>query len=329
MSIPSFLKKPSFWKTYLKGAHYSHDQIPDLSGKVAVVTGANTGLGYATMVALGAHGAHVIAACRSEQRATEAIEKAKQEIKANYPNAPEPNLEFLQLDLNDINNCAQAAKNFLSKNLPLHILINNSGIMTTPFALSADGIEQQLAVNHVGHFVFTMGLLQKIKESQPSRIVVLSSIGHEGHPKGGIDFETINDETASDPVTRYGRSKLANILFAKALARRLKDERVYVNITHPGYVATELSRHGEDTFGKATAVFFEYLTMVVAMKPEVGALTQLYCATSPEIENKDIRGKYFIPIANELDPNPIAFDEDLQERLWSWTENIVREKLKA
>lgn len=151
MSIPSFLKKPSFWKTYLKGAHYSHGQIPDLSGKVVIVTGANTGLGYATMVALGAHGAHVIAACRSEQRATEAIEKAKKEIKANYPNAPEPNLEFLQLDLNDINNCAQAAKNFLSKNLPLHILINNSGIMTTPFALSADGIEQQLAVNHVGY----------------------------------------------------------------------------------------------------------------------------------------------------------------------------------
>ncbi|KAF9199297.1 hypothetical protein BGZ59_004057 [Podila verticillata] len=290
------------------------------------------------MVALGAHGAHVIAACRSEQRATEAIEKAKQEIKTNYPNAPEPNLEFLQLDLNDINNCAQAAKNFLKKGLPLHILINNSGIMTTPFALSADGIEQQLAVNHVGHFVFTMGLLQKIKESQPSRIVVLrtdlwyiknSSLGHEGHPKGGIDFESINDEKASDPVSRYGRSKLANILFGKALARRLKDERVYVNIVHPGYVATELTRHGEDTFGKATAVFFEYLTMVMAMKPEVGALTQLYCATSPEIENKDIRGKYFIPIANELDPNPIAFDEDLQERLWSWTENIVREKLKA
>ena len=139
-------------------------------------------------------------------------------------------------------------------------------------------------------------------------------MGHEGHPKGGIDFETINDETASDPVSRYGRSKLANLLFGKALARRLKDERVYVNVVHPGYVATELTRHGEDTFGKATAVFFEYLTMVMAMKPEVGALTQLYCATSPEIENKDIRGKYFIPIANELDPSKLLVLELLRDR---------------
>ncbi|KAI9239389.1 MAG: hypothetical protein BYD32DRAFT_411400 [Podila humilis] len=329
MVLPSFLKKTSFWKTYLKGAHYSHDKIPDLSGKVAIITGANTGLGYATMVALGAHGAHVIAACRSEQRATEAIEKAKQEIKTNYPNAPEPNLEFLQLDLNDINNCAQAAKNFLRKSLPLHILINNSGIMNTPFALSADGIEQQLAVNHVGHFVFTMGLLQKIKESQPSRIVVLSSLGHEQHPKGGIDFESVNDETLLDPATRYGRSKLANILFGKALARRLKDERVYVNIAHPGFVATELARSTEEVYGKFLTVVLDYLTMAAAMKPEVGALTQLYCATSPEIENLDIRGRYFIPIANELEPNPIAFDEDLQERLWTWTEDTVKEKLKA
>ncbi|KAF9303811.1 hypothetical protein BGZ74_003003 [Mortierella antarctica] len=325
----SHLTKPAFWKTYFTGARYSNDQIPDLSGKVAVVTGANTGLGYCTMVALAGHGAHVIAACRSEQRATEAIERAKQEIRTKYPNAAEPNLEFLQLDLNDINNCAQAAKNFLSKDLPLHILVNNSGIMNTPYALSADGIEQQFAVNHVGHFVFTLGLLQKIKESQPSRIVVLSSLMHEQHPKGDIDFDNINDEKTSNPGARYGRSKLANLLFGKALARRLKDERVYVNIVHPGSVATELNRSSQETFGRTAGLLLEYMTKIVGMAPEDGALTQLYCATSPEIENKDIRGKYFIPIANELDPNPIAFDEDLQERLWSWTENIVREKLKA
>ncbi|KAG0021602.1 hypothetical protein BGZ81_008845 [Podila clonocystis] len=325
----SNLKKPAFWKTYFTSPRYSNDQIPNLSGKVAMVTGANTGLGYATMVALAGHGAHIIAACRSEQRAIDAIEKAKRDIKAKYPNAPEPNIEFLQLDLNDINNSAQAAKNFLNKGLPLHILVNNSGIANTPFALSVDSIEQQFAVNHVGHFVFTMGLLQRIKESQPSRIVVLSSLAHESHPSGGIDFETINDERATSGFQRYGRSKLANLLFAKALARRLKDERVYVNITHPGFVATELNRQGEATFGKIGTKLLDTLASIVAMTPEVGALTQLYCATSPEIENKDIRGKYFIPIANELDPNPIAFDEDLQERLWSWTENIVREKLKA
>jgi len=146
----SNLKKPAFWKTFFTSPRYSHDQIPNLSGKVALVTGANTGLGYATMVSLAGHGAHVIAACRSEQRAIEAIARAKQEIKTKYPNAGEPQIEFLQLDLNDINNSAQAAKNFLNKGLPLHILVNNSGIANTPFALSADGIEQQFAVNHVG-----------------------------------------------------------------------------------------------------------------------------------------------------------------------------------
>ncbi|KAG0036608.1 hypothetical protein BGZ82_003984 [Podila clonocystis] len=323
----SYLKKAAFWKSICKSPQYSHDKIPDLHGKVALVTGANTGLGYATMVSLAGHGAYVIAACRSEQRAMDAIARAKQEIKTKYPDAA-PKIEFLQLDLNDINNSAQAAKNFVNKGLPLHILINNSGIANTPFALSADGIEQQLAVNHVGHFVFTMGLLERIKESQPSRIVVLSSLAHEAHPKGGIDFEAINDEKASSVFQRYGRSKLANLLFAKALARRLKDERVYVNITHPGYVATELNREGEETFGKFLTTIIETMTKVVAMKPEVGALTQLYCATSPDIEKKDIRGKYFIPIANELEPNPLAFNEDLQERLWTWTENLVREKLK-
>ncbi|KAF8949949.1 hypothetical protein BGZ52_004242, partial [Haplosporangium bisporale] len=290
-------------------ARYSDDQIPDLSGKVAVVTGANTGLGYGIKVALAGHGAHVIATC--------------------LPNAPEPNLEFLQLDLNDINNCAQAAKNFLKKGLPLHILINNSGIMNTPFALSADGLEQQLAVNHIGHFVFTMGLLQKIKESQPSRIVVLSSMMHEQHPKGGIDFDSINDENTSNLGARNGHSKLVIILFGKALARRLMDERVYVNIAHPGFVNTELNRLNQESFGRTSGLLLDYVTRIMGMAPDIGALTQLYCATSPGVENKDIRGKYFIPIANDLKPNPTACDEDLQERLWSWAENTVREKLEA
>lgn len=130
-----------------------------------------------------------------------------------------------------------------------------------------------------------------------------SSLAHEVHPRGGIDFKTINDVKASSAVQRYGRSKLANLLFAKALAQRLKDERVYVNIAHPGIVATELNRQGAETFGKFITTLIDTMVKVVAMKPEVGALTQLYCATSPDIEKKDIRGKYFIPIANELDPS--------------------------
>ncbi|KAF9199779.1 hypothetical protein BGZ49_010063 [Haplosporangium sp. Z 27] len=323
----SSMKQLAYWKTYFTPNRYSNDLIPDQTGKVAIVTGANTGLGYATMVALAGHGAHVFLACRSEERTLDAIEKAKQEIKEKYPQAPAPNLEFLELDLNDMNKCKKAANEFLNKGLPLHILVNNSGIMTTPFALSADGIEQQFAVNHMGHFVFTMTLLDRIKESQPSRIVVLSSHSHERPVEGGIDFDTLNDEKMSTIVSRYGRSKLANVLFGKALARRLADTQVYVNIVHPGFVATELQRHNKKFFGPMVLKFLEALTAVMAMTPEVGALTQLYAATSPEIEDKDLRGRYFVPIANEIQPSPYALDEELQEKLWAFSEKLVKEKV--
>ncbi|KAF9293387.1 hypothetical protein BGZ88_005455 [Linnemannia elongata] len=325
------LTQLAWWKTYLTPNKYSHDQIPDLSGKVAIVTGANSGLGYATTVALAAHGARVFLACRSQERAQEAIENATAEIKAKYPNAPTPQLEFLELDLNDMNKAHQASKEFLKKGLPLHILVNNSGIMNCPFALSTDGIETQFAVNHMGHFVFTLGLLDKIKESQPSRIVILSSLAHEMTPKhmNGIDFDTINDETKSSKFDRYARSKLANVLFGKALARRLANERVWVNIAHPGYVATTLNRTAMYAMSNTVGKVSEVAISLMGMTPEVGALTQLYLATSPEVENKDIRGRYFIAVANEIQPTAESKDEELQERLWTFSENLAREKVKA
>ena len=152
-----------------------------------------------------------------------------------------------------------------------------------------------------------MGLLDRIKESQPSRIVILSSFAHEMTPKhmNGIDFDTINDETKSGNLNRYARSKLANVLFGKALARRLANEKVWVNVAHPGYVATNLSRSTKDVWGDFADKVFNVMTKIFAMSPRVGALTQLYLATSPEVESKDIRGRYFIPIANEIKPGKL------------------------
>ncbi|KAF9143109.1 hypothetical protein BGX30_001302 [Mortierella sp. GBA39] len=322
----------AWWKTYFTSNRYSHDQIPDLTGKVAIVTGANTGLGYATTVALAAHGAQVFLACRSKQRAEDAIERAKAEIKAKYSNAPkDPQLEFLELDINDMNKTYQAAKDFLGKGLPLHILVNNSGIMNTPFGLSADGIEAQFAVNHMGHFVFTTTLLDRIKESQPSRIVILSAMGHELLPTkmNGIDFDTLNQQGNFSSLNRYSRSKLANILFAKALARRLANERVYVNVAHPGLVATEIGRSSKDMMGTVGDKAGQLLNAVMGYSAEEGALTQLYLATSPEIENRDVTGHYFIPIANEIQPCKYARDEELQEKLWTFSESLTREKIKV
>ncbi|KAG0275389.1 hypothetical protein BGZ96_003820 [Linnemannia gamsii] len=324
------LSQFAWWKTYFTPNGYSYDKIPDLTGKIAIVTGANSGLGYATTVALAGHGARVFLACRSKERAQEAIENANAEIKAKYLNAPTPQLEFLELDLNDMTKSHRAAQEFLKKGLPLHILVNNSGILVSPIALSADGIETLFAVNHMGHFVFTMGLLDKIKESQPSRIIILSSIAHEVIPKNmnGIDFDTLNDE-GDYSLNRYSRSKLANVLFANALARRLANERVYVNTAHPGHVDTKLNRSVKGILGETWSKLAQFVASAAVMTPEVGALTQLYLATSPEVESKDIRGRYFVPIANEIQPSTWARDEELQEKLWTFSENLVRQIVKA
>jgi len=320
--------QPQFWKTFFSPNHYSYDQIPDLTGKVAIVTGANSGLGYQTMVTLAGHGAHVILACHSQERAKAAIERAKKEIKEKYPLAAVPKLEFLELDLNDMTKSKKAADEFLERGLPIHILVNNSGICS-PFGLSADGIEDNFAVNHLGHFVFTLGLLDRIKESQPSRIVILSSLAHEQTVPEGIDFATLNDPTRTTDIVRYGRSKLANALFGLSLARRLANEQVYVNIAHPGLVSTEMTHKDNGVYGGIGKVPFDLIIRFLSLSVDQGALTQLYLATSPEIQNKDIRGRYFIPIANEIQPSEYARDEALQEKLWAFSEDLVRKHVKA
>lgn len=177
-----FFTKLQFYKSLYNGRHYSYDQIPNLTNKVALVTGANQGVGYATTLALVAHGAHVVMACRSEAKANDAIEQLHKDVAETYPRSTAAvqitkgerlKLEFLELDLNDLKKTQKSAQEFLSRGLPLHILINNSGIAGDAWTLSADGIENQFAVNHLGHFVFTLALLDRLKESQPSKIVIV------------------------------------------------------------------------------------------------------------------------------------------------------------
>lgn len=150
------------------------------------------------------------------------------------------------------------------------------------------------------HFVFTMTLLDRLKVSQPSRIVMISSMAHKSFaPRAGIDFETLNDPTKTTDVTRYGRSKLANVLFTKALARRLSNEQVYINACHPGVVATSLGRQEGTTF---TEWIGAMVMRTLGSTAEKGALSQLYLATSPDVEKRDLRGRYFVPVAKEARP---------------------------
>ncbi|KAG0063172.1 hypothetical protein BGZ89_010087 [Linnemannia elongata] len=335
------LTQSAFWKSFWQRDFFSHDQIPDLTGKVAIVTGANSGLGYATTVALAAHGARVFLACRNKQRAQEAIERAKTEIKTRFPYVTAPQLDFLELDQGDLTKTKKSAQEFLNLGLPLHILVNNSGVYNGPLGLTADGIENEFGVNHLGTFVFTLALLDRIKESQPSRIVILSSYFHE--KAAGINYDTIYKAGEIEQPhhhsawNRYARSKLANAMFAIALARRVeKEPRLFVNYCHPGYVSTEGTqpasrKEGDETgwFKNVKEGWSAWFHKKITIPVEKGVLTQLYLATSPEIENKEIKGKYFWPVALELEPSSYAKDTKAQEELWTYSEKLANEKIKA
>ncbi|CAI2163422.1 15681_t:CDS:2 [Funneliformis geosporum] len=208
--------------------HFIIENIPDLTGKVAIVTGGNTGIGYITARELSRKNAHVFIASRNKERGEGAVEKIKKETGNNQ-------VEYLYLDLNNLKNVKKSAESFLSKDLPLHILINNAGIMATPWTLTEDGIQDQFGL-------FTMTLLAKIEASAPSRIVNVSSLAHNHAPAAGIEFDKINQEGAQSSWEHYGISKLANILFTESLSKRLEGKEVYVNSIHPGFVHTELSR---------------------------------------------------------------------------------------
>ncbi|CAG8555147.1 6151_t:CDS:2 [Funneliformis caledonium] len=301
--------------------HFTTEKIPDLTGKVAIVTGGNTGIGYITARELARKNAHVFIASRNKERGEGAVEKIRKETGNNQ-------VEYLYLDLVNLKNVKKSAENFLSKNLPLHLLINNAGIMATPWSLTEDGISDQFGVNHVGHFLFTMTLLAKIEASAPSRIVNVSSKAHEMAPATGIEFEKINQEGAHSTWKRYGTSKLANILFTKSLSKRLEGKEVYVNSIHPGVVDTELSRGPISSYGFIAKVLGAVFSTFFSLSPDDGALTQLYAATSPEIVEKNYRDQYFEPFGNIGKKSAAAQDEEQAEKLWKYTEELIDVKLR-
>ncbi|KAF9978484.1 hypothetical protein BGZ73_002149 [Actinomortierella ambigua] len=333
---------PTWWKTAFGKDRFSAKDIPDLTGKVAIVTGANKGIGYHTALELAANGCKVFLACRSKERAMAAIKNIKQELwlrglgpLPNYDDedgivlSDDDQLQFLQLDLADMRQCHEAAHEFLAKGLPLHLLINNAGIGTECSGL-IDGLECHMAVNHFGPFAFTLPLIDRLVESQPSRVVIVSSIAHECSVKGGINFERMHDPTLTDNhYVKYAQSKTANILFAKSLARRMVGHKVYVNVVHPGVVDTAIF----DNIGALTSPrfgkFFLKLNRKCAMTAERGALTQLYCATSPEIEGNNFRGQYFIPVGYRFHPKKQLERHALQDRLWEYSEKLVTSRVQG
>lgn len=204
-----------------------------IDGKTVIITGANTGIGKQTAIDLACRGAKVIIACRNELKALESLKDIKNESKSNI-------VYFKQLDLASLASIRSFADEVLSEEKRIDILVNNAGVMFTPYSLTEDGFEMQFGVNHLGHFLLTMLLLDSIKSTPNSRIVMVSSVAHVA---GYLDFSDMMWTKKYNWILAYCRSKLANVMFANELARRLESTGVSVYSLHPGSIQTDLVRH--------------------------------------------------------------------------------------
>ena len=205
-----------------------------LTGKTAIITGANTGIGLETAIDFAKRGCRVILACRNVEKGQAAVEKVKE--RANVSE----DVIFVQLDLASLQSVRKFAAEILEGEAHIDLLINNAGVMMSPYTLTNDGFELQFGVNHLAHFLLANLLLECMKESPEARIVNLSSLGHRF---GKINFDDLKSERSYNPLTAYGQSKLANILFTYQLAKRLEGTSVSTYSVHPGSVRTELGRH--------------------------------------------------------------------------------------
>ncbi|KAH8420005.1 hypothetical protein KR009_004791 [Drosophila setifemur] len=280
-----------------------------IDGKVVIVTGCNTGIGKETALELAKRGARVYMACRDPGR----CEAARLEIMDRSHNQQ---LFNRTLDLGSLQSVRNFVERFKSEESRLDLLINNAGVMACPRSLTADGYEQQMGVNHLGHFLLTNLLLDRLKQGSPSRIVVVSSAAHLF---GSINREDLMSEKKySKFFGAYSQSKLANILFTRKLATILKDTGVTVNCCHPGVVRTELNRHfsGPTWMKKALPVVSLYLFK----SPRAGAQTTLKLALDPKLEHSS--GGYYAdcirwPLV------PWARNTDNADWLWRESEKLV------
>ncbi len=305
-----------FLRKFIKGGQCSSNAR--LDGKTVVITGCNTGIGKETAVDMCNRGARVIMACRSEER----MRSAAEEVKART-GAGEDSVALYKLDLSDLQSVRDCAKEILDKEDRIDILINNAGVMMCPFTKTKDGLEMQMGTNHFGHFLFTNLLLDKIKASAPARIVTLSSKAHMDFTTNMVLEDLNYEHKAYSRTQAYGQSKLANILFTRELARRLKGTGVTCYALHPGVVMTELSRHVEDLFGPAKILFntiFLPITTYVLKTAKDGAQTSIYCAVDPTLN--DETGKYYADCA-EIQPTRYAQDDVMAKKLWDLSEKVV------
>lgn len=293
----------------------------DLTGKVVIVTGSNTGIGLETARVLSSVGAKVIVPCRT-------LEKAESAIKIIKTSNPDADLIGMQLDLSDISSIKTFAKEFLDLGIPLNILINNAGIMACPKSFTKDGFETQFGVNHLGHFLLVELLTEKLKASAPSRLVIVASSGNSQFvTKKGLDFDNLNGEKDYSPFGVYGQSKLANILHAKGLQDKFDAEKSDITVVslHPGSVRTELKRHLG--FGEVVNMFSTMRNYKTAFREgtnpknvEVGASTNVFCAVSPDV----VKGEFYSNNAINTDLlNEQANNKEMSKKLYTVSQQLL------
>lgn len=288
----------------------------DMTGKTCVITGASSGLGRESARALAATGAHVVLAARNR----DALAQTKSWIGAEVPGA---RATAVQLDLTSLRSVRAAAEAICHLAPVIHMLMNNAGVMFTPFGRTSDGFEMQFGTNHLGHFELTRLLIPQLAEG--ARVVILSS---DGHFVSDVDYEDPNWERRDyDKFAAYGASKTANILHAVELDRRLRDDGVRAYAVHPGIVATALARHmTRDDFAKLGDLTTRRSAVDVRrdfVMPEEGAATQVWAAVSPDLA--DAGGVYLADCRVRDDVAPYAVDEQRAARMWALSESLCTE----
>ncbi|KAL3499329.1 hypothetical protein ACH5RR_038422 [Cinchona calisaya] len=285
----------------------------DATGLTAIVTGASSGIGTEITRVLVLRGVHVIMAVRNINSGT----NIKEDILIKNPNSK---IEVMELELSSMASVRKFASEYNSSGLPLNILINNAGILAPPFTLSQDGIELQFATNHLGHFLLTNLLLENIKTTarntqKEGKIINVSSWGHNIGYREGIRFDKINDKSSYNSFYAYAQSKLANILHASELARRLKEEgeNVTANSVHPGAIVTNITRYQFMGLGI-------WLGKLFLKNIEQGAAPPCYLALNPQVEG--VSGEYF----SDFDigkPSALGKDSELAKKLWDFSLNLT------
>ncbi|MCB8984544.1 MAG: SDR family oxidoreductase [Ardenticatenaceae bacterium] len=294
--------------------------MPDLTGKVAIVTGANSGLGYETALALAQKNARVVMACRNQEKG----ERARAQIAEQ---APEAALDLRRLDLADLSSVRALAGAVRADYDRLDMLINNAGVMALPYRETADGFEMQFGTNHLGHFALTGLLLDLLLATPEARVVTVSSLVHR---RGRLNFDDLQSQKQYSKWGAYGQSKLANLLFAYELQRRLtavSADTISV-AAHPGYAATQLQEAGPNMEGSTLQrQIMDLANKLFAQSAAMGALPTLYAATAPEVRGGEFYGPDGFGGARGYpvctDSSPRSHDVAAAIKLWQVSEELT------